>query len=59
MAQAIRMIREELVEMLREKEPDVRALAMMLIDAAAKILCEMATFESAGVTGEMVETHAV
>jgi nicotinate-nucleotide--dimethylbenzimidazole phosphoribosyltransferase len=30
-------------------------LAMTLLDAAAKILSEMATFESAGVTGEMVE----
>lgn len=31
------------------------ALAMTLIDAAAKTLCEMATFESAGVTGESIE----
>ncbi len=30
------------------------ALAMNIIDAAAKILCEMATFASAGVIGEMV-----
>jgi len=35
------------------------ALAMSIIDAAAKTLCEMATFESAGVTGEMVETPTV
>jgi nicotinate-nucleotide--dimethylbenzimidazole phosphoribosyltransferase len=27
------------------------ALAMHIIDAAAKIMCEMATFESAGVSG--------
>ena len=27
------------------------ALAMHFIDAAAKIMCEMATFESAGVSG--------
>lgn len=33
------------------------ALAMTIIDAAAKILREMATFESAGVTGDVVE-HA-
>jgi len=32
------------------------ALAMGIIDAAAKILAEMATFESAGVSGEMVES---
>ena len=32
------------------------ALAMSIIEASAKILNEMATFESAGVTGEMVET---
>ncbi len=31
------------------------ALAMGIIDAAASILTEMATFESAGVTGEIVE----
>jgi len=31
------------------------ALAMSIIDAAAKILSEMATFEGAGVTGEMVD----
>lgn len=35
------------------------ALAMNIIDAAAKILSEMATFESAGVTGETVETSPV
>ena len=34
------------------------ALAMTLLDAAAKTLCEMATFASAGVTGEMVEENA-
>ena len=32
------------------------ALAMSIIDASAKILCEMATFESAGVSGEKVES---
>lgn len=31
------------------------ALAMGIIDAAAKVLAEMATFESAGVTGDVVE----
>jgi nicotinate-nucleotide--dimethylbenzimidazole phosphoribosyltransferase len=31
------------------------ALAMSIIDASAKILREMATFQSAGVSGEMVE----
>jgi len=31
------------------------ALAMSIIDAAAKILSEMATFESAGVTGDTIE----
>ncbi len=31
------------------------ALAISIIEAAAKTLCEMATFESAGVTGDMVE----
>ncbi|MHB9022699.1 MAG: nicotinate-nucleotide--dimethylbenzimidazole phosphoribosyltransferase [Armatimonadota bacterium] len=33
------------------------ALAMSIIEASAKILSEMATFESAGVTGETVENH--
>lgn len=31
------------------------AMAMTIIDAAAKVLSEMATFESAGVTGDVVE----
>ncbi|MHB9130612.1 MAG: nicotinate-nucleotide--dimethylbenzimidazole phosphoribosyltransferase [Armatimonadota bacterium] len=35
------------------------ALAMGIIDAAAKILAEMATFESAGVTGEVLEEATV
>ncbi|HEY3415481.1 MAG TPA: nicotinate-nucleotide--dimethylbenzimidazole phosphoribosyltransferase [Armatimonadota bacterium] len=34
------------------------ALAMSIIEASAKILSEMATFESAGVTGETVEVPA-
>lgn len=39
---------------LRLGEGTGAALAMTLIDAAAKVLSEMATFESAGVIGEMV-----
>jgi nicotinate-nucleotide--dimethylbenzimidazole phosphoribosyltransferase len=33
------------------------ALAMHLIDAAAKIMCEMATFDSAGVSGRLDEAE--
>ena len=44
---------------MRLGEGSGAALAMSIIDAAAKILDEMATFESAGVTGDMTEEATV